>query len=331
VARELLDRLEKEVTALPDVRSAATSLYLPLEHVGMNLRFGIEGRPSRSSDQFNAPANVVSPGYFRTIGARLVRGRQFGPEDVSTSPRVVIINETVAREYFLGEDPIGKRLTFPYPDLEKLTFTIVGVVNDVVHDRLSAQTSRTIYLSQTQEALSEFLIVRVSSPNGAVVDSIRERIRSVDGTVIVTQVRTLDEIASRTLEAPRLRTSLFSLHSAASLLLAASGLFGLLGRLVTERFREIGIRMALGASRESVLLLVCRSSLAWVLGGLAVGLVAAAIATRYLSSLLYAASPHDPVAYAGTALTLVAAALLACVVPARRAAAIDPAAALRRE
>ncbi len=327
---ELLDRLEREVSAIPSVQSAATSLYLPLQHIGMNLRFEIEGRSSRTSDQFNAPANVVSPEYFRTIGAALVSGRAFVPEDLPESPRVAVINETMAREYWRGEDPIGKRLTFPYPDLSEKVFTIVGIVADVTHDR-SPEPARTVYLSRTQGGVSEFLIVRASTRATDIVDAIKARIRSVDETVIISEIRELDEIASQTLRAHRIRALLFAFYSAVSLFLAAIGLFGLLARSVSERAREIGIRMALGASRSSVLLLVSRSGLEWSATGLAVGLVTALGATRFLSSFLYGVSPYDPVAFLGTGLALMATAFLACLLPARRAADIDPATALRRE
>ncbi|MGH9390627.1 MAG: ABC transporter permease [Vicinamibacteria bacterium] len=329
--RLLLQRIEQEVAALPEIRSAATGLYFPLQHIGMNLRFGIEGRTSRNADQFNASANVVSPEYFRTIGATLLRGRHFREDDGPASPGVVIVSETLAHQYWPGEDPLGKRLSFPYPDLSGKDFFVVGVVNDVRYERLAIGPERVLYMSRTQASFSENLIVRAEGAAGSVVGAVRDRVRSIDSGIIMTQIATMDEVDSQALQAPRLRALLFAFYALLSLALAASGLYGLLSRSVTGRTREIGIRMALGASRRSVLSTVVARGLRWTLAGLVMGVGVSVGSARLLAGLLYGVSPNDPAALGATTLLFAIVALLACLVPACRAVAIDPARALREE
>jgi len=329
--RRLQRRIEEEVAALAEVRSAATSVYLPLQHIGMNLRFGIEGRPSRNADQFNASANVVSPGYFKTIGATLRRGRYFREEDGPASPGVLIVSGTLANEYWPGEDPLGKRLSFPYPELSGKDFFVVGVVNDVRYERLAIGPERVLYLSRTQVPFPENLIVRAEGTAGSVVGAVRDRVQSVDSGIILTRIATMDEVNSEALQAPRLRASLFAFYALVSLALAASGLYGLLSRSVSGRTREIGIRMALGASRRSVLSTVAAQGLGWTFAGLVIGIGVSIGSTPLLAGLLYGVSPYDPAALGATTLLFTIVALLACLVPARRAVAIDPARALKEE
>ncbi len=327
----LLRRIEEEVKALPEVRSAATSLYLPLQHIGMNARFGIEGRPSRNADQFNASSNVVSPDYFRTIGATLLRGRYFREDDGPASPGVVIVNETMAQEYWPGEDPLGKRLSFPYPELHGKDFFVVGVVKDVRYERLVLGPERVLYMSRTQSPFTENLLVRAEGAAESVIGAVRDRIRSIDTGIILSQIATMDEVDSLSLQAPRLRALLFAFYALVSLALAASGLYGLLSRSVSGRTREIGIRMALGASRGSVLATVAARGLSWTLAGLVIGISVSIGSARFLAGLLYGVSPYDPATLGATTLLFAIVAFLACLVPARRAVAIDPARALRDE
>ena len=329
--RPLLRRIEEEVAALPNIRSAATSVYLPLQHIGMNLRFGIEGRRFRNVDQFNASSNVVSPGYFRTIGATLLRGRYFREDDGPASPGVVIVNETLAHEYWPGEDPLGRRLSFPYPELSGKDFLVVGIVKDVRYERLAVGPERVLYLSRTQTPSIESLIVRAEGTAGSVIGAVRDRVRSVDSGIILSQITTMDEVDSQSLQAPRLRALLFALYAVLSLVLAASGLYGLLSRSVSGRTREIGIRMALGASRGSVLTTVAARGFRWTLAGLVIGVGVSMGSARLLAGLLYGVSPYDPAALGATTLVFAFVTLLACLVPARRAVAIDPARALREE
>jgi predicted permease len=327
----LIGRLEEEVTELPNIRSTATSGYLPLQHIGMNLRFSIEGRPSRNADQYNALANVVSPGYFRTIGATLLRGRYFREDEGRESPGVLILSETLAREYWPGEDPLEKRLSFPYPDLFGRDFVVVGVVKDIQYERLALGPERVLYLSGSQAHFSENLIVRAEGTVDFVVGAVRERIRAVDSGIILSQIATMNEIDAQSLQPPRLRAFLFTFYASVSLVLTASGLYGLLSRSVSGRTREIGIRMALGASRRSVLSAVAARGLGWTLAGLAIGVGVSIGSARLLAGLLYGVSPYDPAALAATTLLFAVVALLACLVPARRALAIDPARALNEE
>jgi putative ABC transport system permease protein len=332
VARAFQESLLEQVRAIPGVRAAATSLSLPLERTAMNLRFEIPGRPSRSGDDFNASADVVSDDYFRTIGATFVAGRGFGPGETQAGAGAIVINQTMAREYWPNESAVGKSLAFPYPDMSERTLTVIGVVRDVVHDRLERDTRRTLYLSQRQEPFGDIkLIVRTDGDPYRYVDPLKERIHGAAPPMVVSHVAGMDAIARESLRGPRLWTSVFFLFAALAVLLALSGLYGLLAHDVSRRTREIGVRVALGADRKSIARLVVGRGLALAATGAAAGTVLAVFATRFLASILYGISPNDPVTFAATCVAILLVAALAAYLPARRAASITPATALRSE
>jgi hypothetical protein len=298
----------------------------------MNLRFEIPGRPSRSSDDFNASADVVSDDYFRTIGATFVAGRGFGPDDTQTGAGAIVINETMAREYWPNESAIGKGLAFPYPDLSERTFSVIGIVRDVVHDRLEHDTRRTLYLPQRQWPFGDIkLIVRTDGDPFRYIDPLKERIHGAAPPMAVSRVAGMDAIARESLRGPRLWTSVFSLFAALALFLAVSGLYGLLAHDVSRRTREIGVRVALGADRKSILRLVVGHGLTLATAGAVSGMVLAAFTTRFLASILYGLSPTDPPTFAATSIGILLLSALAAYLPARRAASIAPAPALRSE
>jgi predicted permease len=332
VARAFQESLLEHVRAIPGVRAAATSLSLPLERTTMNLRFGIPGRPSRSSDDFNASVDVVSDDYFRTVGATFVAGRGFGPVDTRTGAGAIVINETMAREYWPDESAIGKGLEFPYPDMSERTFTVIGIVRDVVHDRLERDTRRTLYLPQRQWPFGDIkLIVRTDGDPFRYVDPLKERIHGTAPPVVISNVVGMDAIARESLRGPRLWTSAFFLFAALAVLLAVSGLYGLLAHDVSRRTREIGVRVALGADRGNITRLVAGKGLALAATGAIAGMVLAAFTTRFLASILYGFSPNDPATFAATCIGILLVSALAACLPARRAASITPSAALRSE
>ncbi len=331
VARAFQESLLEQVRAIPGVLAAATSLSLPLERMTMNLRFQLPGRPSRSSDDFNASADVVSDDYFRTIGARLVAGRGFGPGDTKTSAGALVINQTMAREYWPNESAIGKRLVFPYPDLSAGVFTIVGIIQDVVHERLG-DDGRTIYLSQRQQPFGDVkLILRTDGDPLRYVAPIKERVHAAAPPMVVSHVAAMDAIASESLRGPRLWTSGFVLFAVLAVFLAVSGLYGLLAHDVSRRTREIGVRVALGADRKRILRLVVGHGLALATIGAVAGTVLAAFTTRFLATILFGLSPTDPATFAATSFGILLVSALAAYLPARRAASITPTEALRYE
>jgi ABC-type antimicrobial peptide transport system permease subunit len=226
---------------------------------------------------------------------------------------------------------LGRRLSFPYPELSGKDFLVVGIVKDVRYERLAVGPERVLYLCRTQSPFSENLMVRAERTAGSVIGAVQDRVRSVDSGIILSQIATMDEVDSQSLQAPRLRALLFALYAVLSLVLAASGLYGLLSRSVSGRRREIGIRMALGASRGSVLTTVAARGFRWTLAGLVIGVGVSMGSARLLAGLLYGVSPYDPAALGATTLIFAIVALLACLAPARRAVAIDPARALREE
>jgi hypothetical protein len=298
----------------------------------MNLRFEIPGRPSRSSDDFNASADVVSDDYFRTIGATFVAGRGFGPGDTNTGAGALVINETMAREYWPNESAIGENLVFPYPDMSERTFTVIGIVRDVVHDRLERENRRTVYLSQRQMPFGDVkLILRTDGDPLRYVAPIKAGVHEGAPPMVVSRVAAMDAIARESVRGPRLWTSVFFLFAALAVLLAVSGLYGLLAHDVSRRTREIGVRVALGADRKSIARLVVGRGLALAATGAIAGMVLAAFTTRFLASILYGFSPNDPATFAATCIGILLVSALAACLPARRAASITPSAALRSE
>lgn len=332
--REFQSRLLDEVGALPGVEQASVALYPPLAPVHMNLRFDIEGRASEGTDTFSAESLLVSEAYFRTLRARFLEGRGFGDEDRPQSPGALVVNETLAREYWPGEDAVGKRIFFHYPELEGRAFTVVGVVQDIVQARLTRRPARTLYLSQRETGLYDgdvALIVRTSGSPLSSLPAIRRRISSVDPDVVIRDATPMMHAAYESLEAPRQRTILLAGFGAVALLLAASGLYGLLAFTIAKGGREIGIRMALGARPKDVARLVTGRATRLALAGTAIGLALSWLGARFLERLLYGVSAYDALPYALTAVVLLVTALTASYVPARRASRIEPWKALRQE
>lgn len=334
--RELKERVEN----LPGVESFATSFSLPLGG-GMTVadEFEIEGKPWTPSDpEPTAQMRPVSPSFFDTMGIRLVAGRTFTEHDDATSQGVVVINQEMARLYWSGDDPIGKRLRAKI-DLgaelgrfENDSWEIVGVVGDVRQGELRSAVRPEIYLSTMQGPwLLMNLIVRTSSDPAGLVKPIVAEVHAMDPDLPVVRVRTMEQIISASLSQPRFNAWLVSVFAAFALGLTAMGLYGVLSYSVQQRTREIGLRMALGAGKKDVLWLVVSRGMMVALAGLAAGLLGAFFVVRLMAGLLFGVTSTDPATFAGVSLVLVLVALVATYLPARRAAGLDPMTTLRFE
>jgi putative ABC transport system permease protein len=330
--RQVLDR----VTLLPGVATVGAISRLPLGNSAEEMdAFSIEGKPKPSSGQVPlAEYRVCSADYFQALGIPLVRGRWLTSSDAEDRPRVVLINDTLARQYFPGEDPLGKRFKIP-PDSTNPWLTIVGIVHDVKHNSLAAPAPPQLYVSYLQMADTQMtLVIRTSGDPLQVVAAARNEVRSVDPDQPVANVRTMEKIVAASVARPRVNMLLLGIFAAVALVLAAVGLYGVISYSVGQRAHEIGIRMALGAKRSDVLGMVLRQGMTLVAAGLAAGLAVALIMSRMLaslSSLLYEVSATDPVILAGVVLVLAAAATVACTLPALKATRVDPVTALRCE
>jgi putative ABC transport system permease protein len=327
---DLVDRAR----ALPGVSAAAAVGYLPLSREGARYSFSVEGQPFpepqlRPSSSFN----VVTPGYFGTLDIPLLQGRDFSRQDGWNGPNVAVVNQTLAHRFWPGESAIGKRLTFDDdPDEPSDWLTVVGVVGDVRHRSLVEEIMPQIYAPETQVGLEEMaLLVRTPLDPASVAPAIRRLVASLDPEVPVADVLQLTQLRDASISTDRFRTLLLGTFGLLALGLAVIGVYGVISYGVVQRSREIGIRVALGAQRAQVLRLVIGEGMLTVVAGIAVGLLAAAALSRLLVSLLYQVRPGDPATFLAIALLITSVALVACVLPARRALRVDPVVALRSE
>ena len=330
---EFYAALEARLNSLPGVEAAGATLSLPLggSNYSVGRSFIREGRPATPEASENAAYSVVTPGYFRALRIPLRAGRLFDERDDAAAPKVVVINDVLARKVFPGEDPVGKHLTV-WRD-EKFPRQIVGVVGEAKPQRLDADPAAQMYVPHRQDAgwggLS--LVVRAEGDAAALTQAVRAEVRALDGQLPVYDVKTMGRVLADATAYRRVTVFLMAGFAAAALLLSGVGLYGVLSYAVAQRTHEIGIRMALGARRGDVLRLVVRQGMALTLAGLALGLAAALAVTRLMAGLLYGVSAADPAVYALVSLLLAAVALVACLVPARRATKVDPMVALRYE
>jgi putative ABC transport system permease protein len=276
---------------------------------------------------------MASDDYFQTMGIRLVRGRFFDAHDTGEAPGVAIIDEAMARKYWPGEDPLGKRITFEGGRQNPRWREVVGVVGHVRNEGLEGESRVQYYVPYAQRADSPnlFLAVRADGDPASLAPSVRGAIAGVDKDLPVYRVTTMERMVSDSLAQRRFSVFLLGVFAALALVLAVVGLYGVMSYAVAQRTHEFGLRMALGAQRRDILKMVVGQGLLLVGVGLAAGLLGALALTRVMSSLLYGVSATDPLTYAGIALLLAAVALLASYVPARRATRVDPMVALRYE
>jgi len=329
------EQLQQNVRNLPGVKSVTVSDGLPFEMANYPA-FIIEGRPVQkkpSGLRYN-----VSPAYFQTMGIELIRGRVFTAQDTRDSQRVVIINDVLAQRYFPNEDPLGKRLK---QSPESPSLEIVGIVRHVEHYNLDGQTSvqPQFYTDFNQTPLQTLpnsvgyinLLVRTEVEPLSLASAVRAQVAALNKDQAVSGVRTMEQIVAQSVAARRFSMLLLTVFAVVALALASLGIYGLMSYAVAQRTREIGVRMALGAEVSDVLKLVIGQGMKLVFVGVALGLVASVALTRTMKTLLFGVSATDPVTFAAIALLLTAVALLACFVPARRAARVNPMIALRGE
>lgn len=327
----VLHQVLEQVRALPGIRSAGLVNALPITG-GPATDFEIQGR-SAAPPNFAPSANIgiVDSGYFRAIGIPLLAGRDFTENDSQQSARVMIINQTMAREFWPNESPIGQRVTMKNWG-PPLTGQIIGIVGDVKADGIAADTFPMIYWPYFQfpQNFNAF-VIRTDGDPARMISAIRERIWSVDKTLPISTIATMEQLISDSLARRRLNMVLLSVFAAAALLLAAVGIYGVMSYSVSQRINEMGIRVALGAQSKDILKLILKQGLNVALLGMAIGIAAALALTRLMSGLLFEVSATDPFAFGGVAMALMIVALFACYIPARRATRVDPMTALRHE
>jgi len=331
---DLTDRLLSRLRQLPGVLSVAASSSYPLDadamrFGGWNQRITIEGRPENGSER--PPLTEVrsaSVDYFKTLGIPLVEGRIFERSDNEHAPKVAIVNQTMARHYFQGSSPIGRRIS---NDGGESWVTVVGVVADVKELGLDRDTADELYLAHTQAPGLGSVLVRTQQDGIGLADDMRGALRSLDPEIAVPNVVTLEQAEHEAIASPRVMTDLLAIFAALALTIAAAGIGGILALTVNQRIHEIGIRVALGAKPGRVLSMIIGRGMGLVAIGLGIGLAASFAFTRMIKALLFQIEPTDPVTFAGVSVVLAAAALVACYVPARRALRIDPLVVLRQE
>jgi len=325
--------LEK-LSAVPGVQAAGVINTLPLDS-GPTTAFRVEGRPVTTPDKWPmVNYRVVSPNYFHAMGVPVVQGRAYTDRDAANAPRVMIVNQKLAREIFGDENPVGKRITFGNTDENRqpVWFEIVGVVANVRSLELREEPAAELYFSAFQDfwpAMS--LVVRSSVEPSSVSASVRQIVNEVDKSVPVSDVKTMDHIVSESITQPRFNLFLLGLFSTVAMLLSAAGIYGVTAYTVTQRTHELGIRLALGAQVSDVLKMILGQGMAVIGVGLVLGLVSAFALMRLLRSLLFGVGENDPVTFVAISVVLLLVALLACYFPARRATKVDPLVALRTE
>ena len=333
---QFFNQLNDRVSNLPGVQSTAVAYDNPLQTSWID-SFEIEGRVAPADgSSLSANFNPIGPDYFVTVGAPMVKGRQFTAQDDPDHPGVVIINEAFVRNYFPNEEPLGRRLKLGPSRIwrgQRLTsFEIVGVVRDVKSAGLQAASEPTYYVPATQAPLHDMtLMVRTTTEPATIVPSLRQAVWAVDPNQPISNVATMEQIVSDSIAQPRLNMTLMGLFGALALILAAVGIYGLLSYAVTQRTQEMGIRMALGAQVGDVLGLVLKQGMILALIGQAIGLAGALALTRLIRGLLFGVTPTDVTIFVAVTGVLTTIALLACYLPARRATKVDPLKALRYE
>jgi predicted permease len=345
---EFFHNLLQSVQSLPGVTAAAAIDGIGLPPVGgSGMDFLIEGRPVPPKSEWpDAVYRAVSPDYFRTMGIPLVRGRYFAEADSDTSPRVAVINERLARDYWPGQDPIGRRLRFPGLAEARAAsgqatsgtdplWSIVGVVPNVKNRGPEVEAREEIYVLYNQLPVwfaPRSLVVRTShgDPN-LLISAIRQRVDALDKDQPISEIKLMDEVVAEAQAGHRFPMILLGLFAGLAVALAAIGIYGVMSYSVTQRGHELGIRMALGAQRGDVIKAIAREGAVPAISGLTIGLIGAAAATRVMSKLLFGVGATDPLTFVAVCATLLAIGALAISIPAFRATAADPLAALRHE
>jgi putative ABC transport system permease protein len=328
---EFYQQLERRVAALPGVEAVGFINYLPLGGSNSSSPFLPEGRPAPPPGQeFMGRYRACTPQYFQSLGIRLLKGRLFTERDTADAPPVIVVNETLARQYWPQGDAVGKRLRL-WPTDRGPWREVVGVVNDVQHE-MNSPVTPDYYLPHAQDPWSTMVLtVRTKTEPLALVAAVRSEVQALDRDQPVYEVRTMATVRDRSIIHFRFASVVFGIYGLLALVLAATGIYGVMSYAVSQRTHEIGVRMALGAQAADVVKLVIKQGMVLTLGGLACGLLIAFAVTSAMKTILYEVKATDSLTFTLVTLALAAIALLACYLPARRATKVDPLVALRYE
>jgi len=337
VRLSFFDRLLDQISVLPGVRAAGAISVLPVTGTSVALHFNIQGHPPNSPQQFTISSyRMVSASYLKTMGVPLIAGRWIEDRDREQAPPVVAINSTFARTYFSNLSPLGQHIQLgSMPDPSIPWMQIVGVVADVKQS-LASESTAEMYVPyrQADSLLPVFalsLVVRTAGDPMAQANSIRALVHGIDANQPITGIQTMEGNVSQSIAEPRFRTVLLAIFAGIALALAAVGIFGVMSYSVAQRTRELGLRIALGSSRSHALQLIMAHGLRLTVAGVAIGLAATFLLTRYVSSMLFNVPPYDPMTLVGVVAVLFVISLCACYLPARRATLVDAMVALREE
>jgi putative ABC transport system permease protein len=334
------DKLLPRIAALPGVENAGMISLLPLTHTQASIPFTVADRPPRSRDETPSAAyRIITPGYLAAMHIPFVNGRNFTEEDNAERPPVALISAALARKFFSDRSPIGQRLMIDDVDGPARPVEVVGVIRGVKQDRLEMQPGFEIYLPLRQmiaESVSflrnnSFWVLRTSMPPLSLEAAVRNEIRNVDATVPASSVRSMEQVLTSALAARRFSLVLVSLFAVSALLLAAAGLYAVIAYGIGRRTREIGLRLALGATRPGILRMILSEGFRLVISGVVLGTAATFALLKLISAQLYGVSAYDPLSFVAVTLVLAGVSLLACGIAARRAVGLDPAIALRAE
>jgi putative ABC transport system permease protein len=332
IRQDFCSQVADRVGTLPGVVAAGAISHLPLSGANAGRSFSIEGRAMPPGENASASYRLTCPGYFKSLGIPLLKGRDFDARDATSAPGVVILNEVTAQRYWPNEDPIGRRIKLGRPDSASPWMTVVGVVGNVRHFGLDDTARREMFRPYSQAAWPTMTITaRTASDPAAFAASIRGALQKIDPDLPVARVTTMERVERESTGSRRFPMMLLGAFGAVALALAIVGVYGVVSYIVSQRTREIGIRVALGARRPQVLRLVLIGAMRPVIAGLAAGAIAAVFASRLLGTMLFDVKPGDPAVVGGIAALLAGAAVLASLVPGTRATRVDPSTVLKTE
>ena len=328
---QFVDEALERVRAVPGVVAAGSIARLPMDGANTGSWYYRADRPEPApANRPGGDISIVTPGYFGAMGIPLRQGREFTGRDRIGSPHVAMLNETAARTFFGGEDPLGKRLKVWWNDAGEVE--IIGIAGDIRHRQLQTKPAPCLFLPNAQQPFPfSALVIRTAGEPAALAEAVRAEIHRLDSDQGVGTIQTMKQIVSGVTAQPRLQTLLFGLFGLVALTLTSIGLYGVLAYSVAQRAREIGLRVALGATPGAAFSSVLRDGLRLTAVGLAIGCAAAVPLTRFMQGLLFEVEPLDPVAFVSVIALLTGVAAVACAIPASRAAWIDPASVLRQE